>query len=365
MRHLPSTGAPGPAGSRDRRTPVRTAGRPPRAPEPAATERVPGFAVHEREPESAADEDLTAAVEHTLTRYLGERREEAARSSDRFAADVVEPFCRFVLGGGKRLRPAFVWWGWRAAGGRPGDAGRVRAVLRAAAAVELLQASALVHDDLMDGSALRRNEPAAHVRLAARHRAAGLRGNAETFGLHTAVLTGDLALAWADDLWESAPAQGETGSRAREVWHAMRTEMVAGQYLDLYHQAEENDSAAAALRVARLKSALYTVERPLHLGAALAGGSGPATAALRRAGGRIGLAFQLRDDLLSVFGSQADTGKPAGDDLREGKRTYLMAVALRRARAQGRADAERQLRDVLRAPGLTPAGLARIRVVLA
>ena len=309
------------------------------------------------------DQDLPAAVGRELAHYLARRQAQAARGAERFAVDLVRPLTDFVLRGGKRLRPLAVWWGWRAAGG-PAHGDRAAAVLRAAGAVELLQACALIHDDLMDRSPLRRNAPALHVAFAHRHRAAGLHGDPERFGLSTAVLAGDLALLWAEDLWQEAGLAPDARERARQPWREMRSEMVAGQYLDLYRQAEGNESAVAALRVASLKSARYTMERPLQLGAALAGAGPPVTAALRRAGRCLGLAFQLRDDLLSVYGTPAQTGKPAGEDVREGKRTYLMAVALRLAREQGRPTAESVLREALGDPRLSPAALERVRTVL-
>ncbi|GAA2494882.1 polyprenyl synthetase family protein [Streptomyces thermolineatus] len=344
------TPAPPPAAPRDTRPPTPTP-----TPTPSRRSRPP-----EERSSIGPDHDLPAAVERVLAEHLAERRQEAARISDRFAADIVTLLADFVLGGGKRLRPAFLWWAWRACGGPPsGD--DAEAVLRAAAALELIQACALIHDDLMDGSPLRRNAPAAHVVLARRHRAAGLRGDPGAFGAGAALLAGDLALAWADDLWHGAGLAPSAQRRARGPWQAMRTEMVAGQYLDLYGQARGGGSAAAALEVAHLKSGLYTVERPLHLGAVLAGAPDATVAALRRAGRAAGLAFQLRDDLLGVFGSPDRTGKPAGEDITEGKPTYLMAVALRRARARGDAAVERELLAALGSPGLTGARLDRVR----
>lgn len=311
----------------------RSAPLPPRLPDGARDipSGGPGPRAGSLRPDPDPDHDLASAVGAVLDGYLTLRREEAARISDRFAADIADRLIDLVRRGGKRLRPAFLWWGWRTGGGRPGD-GDAEAVLRAAAALELVQACALVHDDLMDGSPLRRGAPAAHVALAGLHRAAGLDGDPAAFGASAALLAGDLALVWADDLWDEASPSPQARRRTRPVWRAMRTEMAAGQYLDLHGQASGAPSPSSALRVARLKSGLYTVERPLHLGAALADAGPRTTAALRRAGRCAGVAFQLRDDLLGVFGDPDRTGKPAGEDLRRGKPTYLMAVALRLAR---------------------------------
>ncbi|MCH6158901.1 polyprenyl synthetase family protein [Streptomyces marispadix] len=292
------------------------------------------------------DHDTAAVIEALLSRHIAARREEAARSSDRFAEDVIDLLADVVLRGGKRTRPAFLWWGWRGCGGAPHGAG-AEAALKVATALELIQGCALIHDDLMDGSLLRRGAPAAHVAFANQHRAAGLRGNPDTFGVSAAILAGDLALVWADDLFETAGLDSRARRAVAPAWQAMRTETIAGQYLDLYGQGTGVDSPEESLRVAYLKSGLYTVERPLHLGAAMAGADPDLIAALRRAGRSAGVAFQLRDDLLGVFGGSGGTGKPAGDDIRDGASTYLVAIALQRARAHGRDEAEGQLRAAL------------------
>ncbi|SCK59000.1 polyprenyl synthetase family protein [Streptomyces sp. WMMB 322] len=309
------------------------------------------------------DQDTAAVIEALLTRHIAVRREEAARSSDRFAEDVIDLLADVVLRGGRRTRPAFLWWGWRGAGGAAHGAG-AEAVLKVATALELIQVCALIHDDLMDGSLLRRGAPAAHVAFANQHRAAGLRGNPDAFGASAAILAGDLALVWADDLFETAGLDSRARRAVGPAWQAMRTETIAGQYLDLYGQGTGVDSPEESLRVAYLKSGLYTVERPLHLGAAMAGADPDLIAALRRAGRSAGVAFQLRDDLLGVFGGPARTGKPAGDDIRDGASTYLVAIALQRARAHGRHEAEQQLRAALGNRELDAGELQRIRELL-
>ncbi|MFH0245574.1 polyprenyl synthetase family protein [Streptomyces sp. HK10] len=337
----------------------RAAPRSPHRPDEARAERPAERCPLSRGP----DRDIAAAVDAVLTEHLTLRRADARQISDRFTADVADCLIDLVRRGGKRLRPAFLWWGWRAGGGTP-EHGDAEAVLHAAAALELIQACALVHDDLMDDSPLRRGAPSAHVALARRHRAGGLRGDADTFGASAALLTGDLALVWAEDLWDAASPSEEARRRARPVWRAMRTEMVAGQYLDLYGQAAGAPSPSSSLRVAHLKSGLYTVERPLHLGAALAGADAHTTSALRRAGRCAGVAFQLRDDLLGVFGDPARTGKPAGDDVRQGKPTHLMALGLRLARVRGRRADRELLEHSLGDPALSEEELDRVRAVL-
>jgi geranylgeranyl diphosphate synthase type I len=279
--------------------------------------------------------EATIAVEGVLERVLDARLRQARETDALFAHDMARRVAAFTRRGGKRLRTAFVWCGWRAAGGT----GDPTAVLRLGAALELLQACALIHDDVMDGSSLRRGAPALHVEFARGHRAGPGDGCAESFGTSAAVLAGDLALAWADDLLTETAFGVPQGPRLYAEWREMRTEMVAGQYRDLNAQAGGSSSAEEALTIAVLKSALYTVARPLALGAALAGAGSATLGALRAAGRSAGLAFQLRDDLLGAFGDPARTGKPAGDDLRHRKLTPLLAVAVRLAGTAGDHDA--------------------------
>ncbi|MFF9027922.1 polyprenyl synthetase family protein [Streptomyces iakyrus] len=277
----------------------------------------------------------TRAMEAVLERVLEDRLRTSRDTDAVFTREMAERVAAFVRRGGKRLRTAFVWCGWRAAGGS-GDAG---AVLRTGAALELLQACALIHDDVMDGSPLRRGATAMHVDFARDHPAGRTGGATESFGTSAAVLAGDLALAWADDLLTETALASPHGARLHEEWRAMRSEMVAGQYRDLRAQASGSSGAEEALTIAVLKSARYTVARPLALGAALAGADARTVGALRAAGRCAGLAFQLRDDLLGAFGDPALTGKPADEDLRSRKLTPLLAAAVRLAEATGDRDA--------------------------
>ncbi len=311
--------------------------------------------------DNSTDGALAAHVERALADYLAERHAGMAEMAPSFGS-AVESLAAFVLGGGKRLRPTFAWWAWRGAGGEA-DGEEARAVLRAVSALELIQACALVHDDLMDASAVRRGKPTVHVEFAARHRGLGWLGESERFGAAAAILLGDLALAWADDMFTGA---GPLRHRQAALvpWQAMRAEMLAGQYLDVLTQAKGDESAGAALSVARMKTAAYTVERPLHMGAALAGAPEPVVAALRAFGADIGVAFQLRDDLLGMYGDTDVTGKPAGDDLREGKRTLLMSVGLRAADAAGRHSDAAVMRAALGDDGLTASTVERVRALL-
>ncbi|MEV0940635.1 polyprenyl synthetase family protein [Micromonospora wenchangensis] len=294
---------------------------------------------------------LRQRVDKALTEFLAGRRNWMAGIDDALTP-VAETIEGFVLGGGKRLRPAFAYWGFRGAGGVDADQ-----VVTALAALEFFQASALIHDDLMDRSDTRRGEPAVHRRFATRHRAHGWSGDPDAFGDAAAILLGDLCLVWSDELLHSAGLDPDTVARARPVFDEMRGEVTVGQYLDVLTQATGEVSLDRAGKVARYKSAKYTVERPLLLGAALADASADVRTAYSAYGLPLGEAFQLRDDVLGVFGDPAQTGKPAGDDLREGKRTYLVAAAVQAADEAGRELLLGRLGD----PELDEDGVTRLR----
>ncbi|TCJ90160.1 geranylgeranyl diphosphate synthase type I [Nocardia alba] len=272
---------------------------------------------------------FVAAVEQVLTSFFATRREIVEPLGPVFL-DAVESLGQFVVRGGKRTRPGFAWTGWLGAGGDPAGPDAA-AVLTACSALELVQACALVHDDIIDSSRTRRGFPTVHIEFEDRHAAAGWPGDGAAYGSAVAILIGDLALAWADDLVHEAGLSPRALARFAPVWARMRTEVLGGQLLDINGEAGADESVEAALRINRYKTAAYTIERPLHLGAALAGADEALVDALRVYGTDVGIAFQLRDDLLGVFGDPAVTGKPSGDDLREGKRTVLIAEALRRA----------------------------------
>ncbi|MEU4690866.1 polyprenyl synthetase family protein [Actinoplanes sp. NPDC023714] len=264
-------------------------------------------------------------LDGTIHAFLAQQAELLADVS----ADCA-PLVRYVsdlMSGGKRLRAAFCYWAWQAAGaaGEPG-------IVTAAASLEFLQAAALIHDDVMDGSDTRRGAPSMHRRFAALHRGNDWARDPDHFGLSAAVLAGDLCLTWSDELYTSSALPSYALARGRRVFNGMRTQLMGGQYLDLLEQAaggrRPEDALHRARRVMHYKSAKYTVEHPLLLGAQLAGADDHLLARLSRFGLSLGEAFQLRDDVLGVFGDPSRTGKPAGDDLREGKRTVLIALAL-------------------------------------
>jgi geranylgeranyl diphosphate synthase, type I len=232
-----------------------------------------------------------------------------------------------------------------------------------------VHASALVHDDVMDGALTRRGRPATHIGFATRHGDGALTGNSDTFGVGAAILVGDLALVWSDELLRRSGISAAALERARSVWDTMRTEVTAGQYLDLLRAAGGLPGPDGALTVARYKSAGYTVQRPLQLGAAIAGAAPEVTEACTAIGLPLGEAFQLRDDVLGVFGDPAVTGKSADDDLREGKQTLLIALAEQEADDTGRrllreclgnADCSPEQFDALRRLLETTGALARV-----
>ena len=299
-------------------------------------------------------DDLRGRVNKALAAFLSGQATRLDAVSDHLRP-VQDAAGEFLLLGGKRMRPAFAYWGYRGAGGEDTDA-----IVNAVSCLELLQACALVHDDVMDGSDTRRGRPAMHRHFASLHRAASWSGNSEGFGMSAAILLGDLCLIWADEMLNTSGVPTVALLRAQPVYDEMRVELMAGQYLDLLEQAVGGGTVDSALRVARYKSAKYTVEKPLHLGAVLAGCGPEVLAGLSGYGLPLGEAFQLRDDVLGVFGDPSQTGKPAGDDLREGKRTALIAMALQTATARQHDLIRRHLGD----PHLAEDGVAALREII-
>lgn len=278
--------------------------------------------------------------------------------------DPLDAFSRRFLSGGKRFRALFCYWGWEAIGARGFDPfaaenGRDRfPVVSAASALEIFHAAALLHDDIIDNSDTRRGAPSAHRLFERLHADSGWAGSSPDFGRASAILLGDLLLGWSDELLDeglSALPDRDAARAARGEFMRMRTEVTAGQYLDILEERAwltqpESEQRLRAERVIIFKSAKYSVEAPLTIGAAIAGASRTQLDALREFGLPLGVAYQLRDDLLGVFGDPEVTGKPSGDDLREGKRTILIAIARERL-APGQ---RRLLDELLGDPELAP-----------
>jgi geranylgeranyl diphosphate synthase, type I len=325
------------------------------------------------DPSTPLSPEFTGAISEAISDFLSRQ----ARVLAEMGAEL-EPVQRIAAdfaGGGKRLRPAFCYWGYVAAAGSPDDQLRA-ALIRAAASLELLHISALVHDDVMDASDLRRGRPAAHRQFERLHADLGWIGDPVAFGRSGAILLGDLLLLWSMQMLHESGLGMDVLDRGLPVMEIMRTEVTAGQYLDVVAQAQDRFSYRPidpsdeqkrlqraldeASRVVEYKSARYTVRRPLQLGAALGGASDQLLEQLGAFGSPIGRAFQYRDDLLGVFGDSEVTGKPSGDDLREGKRTVLVAQALAGADAAGRKLLDTQIGN----PRLDPAGIAELQDVI-
>jgi len=281
---------------------------------------------------TTASGSLHAAGELSL--WLGQLRQRVAAVLAGYVRDRCAEYVRDVPGagfvtdlltefvpGGKYVRSTFTYLGWLSGADESG------AAVRAAASTELLHAFALLQDDVMDQSGTRRGRPAAHLRLAEWYRSQGLDGPAARFGESAAVLLADLCLVWAGQLLRDSGLPAAALARGWPRYDTLRGELAVGQFADLVNDARSQPSLDAVLDVTRRKSGNYTVRRPLELGAALAGCDEPTLAVLGAYGTLVGEAFQLRDDVLGVFGRPDVTGKPSGGDLRERKATSVVVLA--------------------------------------
>ena len=295
-------------------------------------------------------ERIAAQVDQRLADLLGA---EIARwgSFDEELVDPIREIERLVLSGGKRLRPAFCHWGYVGAGGDPA----CTAVVDAGAALELLHAFALFHDDVMDDAASRRGSPTTHTVFTERHEQRGWNGESRRFGEGVAILVGDLAFVYADQLLRGSSAE------VWAIWDELRIELNVGQVLDILGSVRGERRREKTERICRYKSGKYTIERPLHLGAVLAAPqrSAELIPALSAYGLPLGDAFQMRDDVMGAFGDAAVTGKPVGDDLREGKPTPLMSRAVDAA-----SSSQRVVLDTVGRPGMSDEDIARVQQVI-
>lgn len=279
---------------------------------------------------SVVPNEWAEMIKNTLLNYFSER-ENQTKKFGKNAEKWVTHLADFVADGGKRVRPTFLWLGWLAGGGSKYPE-LAEAVTRVAAALEFVQAAALIHDDIIDASDTRRGKPSMHRIFEAEHKTlkdnGAAVGKSNDYGEASAMLLGDIALCWADDMFLTAGLTAPALQRALPYWSAMRTEMLTGQYLDINGETNPTVDADNACRVNRLKTAAYTIERPLHIGGACAGMSTELHDILSTYGINLGVAYQLRDDVLGVMGDSSITGKPSGGDIREGKRTVLLSYAL-------------------------------------
>ncbi|MFD7924271.1 polyprenyl synthetase family protein [Streptomyces sp. NPDC059740] len=307
-------------------------------------------------PSAAQETDLDTVrsrIEEALTDFLDARMRTLGQAPHH---QLVRCVREFVTRGGKRLRPVLSVLGWQAAQPRRD---MPMPVLKTAAALELFHAFALIHDDVMDDSAMRRGHPSVHRTMALHHAAAG--GPAPgRVGIGAAILAGDLALAWSDELLHTAGLRPAQLTAVLPLIDVMRTEIVCGQYLDLTATGRPDAGVEVALQVARYKTAKYTFERPLHVGAALAGAGEELQSALSAYALPVGESFQLRDDLLGVFGDLRQTGKSVLEDLRDAKPTVLLATARERATTRQRA----LLDHLVGQRGLDEEGATRVRRIL-
>ncbi|MGM9473242.1 polyprenyl synthetase family protein [Pseudarthrobacter sp. YS3] len=302
---------------------------------------------------------FVAAVAGELTDFLTQRQ--ALMSAISPDIDPIMGSISNLVTGGKRLRALMCYWGWRGAGGDPSAA----QIVTAGSALELFQAAALIHDDIIDRSDTRRGGPSVHRRFSQLHLAQGWALDSERFGHAAAILTGDLCLSFSEEAFTEIGGQAGTGTRARLIFNLMRAEVMAGQYLDILEEVAGpvRDRAGAVTRaqsIIRFKSAKYSTEHPLALGGALAGAPDELLRGYSAFALPLGEAFQLRDDVLGVFGDPVTTGKPAGDDLREGKRTVLIALALEHATAAESAFIDAKLGS----PELGEGDVAEIRRII-
>ncbi|WP_228838643.1 polyprenyl synthetase family protein [Nocardia amamiensis] len=268
---------------------------------------------------------------------------------------AVDDIARQYIGGGKCLRSTFMYLGWLC------GAAPEAAAVRAAAGLELLHAFALLQDDVMDAAEVRRGEPAAHIRFTARHRRIRMPSAAARFGESAATLLADICLVWAEKMLRESGITRDALDRVWPRYDAMRVELALGQFADLLNDARTEPELGAVLAVARAKSGNYTVRRPLELGAAMAGCDDGVFAALSRYGHMVGEAFQLRDDILGVFGTTAVTGKTSDSDLGQHKATTVVVAARRLADSA----AGRELTELLSAPDIDATAVERLRTLIA
>ncbi|WP_323961465.1 polyprenyl synthetase family protein [Arthrobacter sp. JZ12] len=310
-------------------------------------------------PVHAEQEAFRQSLAAAVTTFLARQRSILSSVSPDSAV-LVDSIERLTAGG-KKLRPLLCYWGWRGAGGTAGDDGIVTAGL----SLELFQAAALMHDDIIDRSDFRRGAPSVHKQFEKLHADGGWHLDGQRFGSAAAILAGDLCLSISEEAFAAIAAPIPALQSARSIFNRMRTEVMAGQYLDLLEEAvgpdrRPADAVERALGIVRFKSAKYSVEHPLCIGGALAGADPALLASYSAFALPLGEAFQLRDDLLGVYGDPAVTGKPAGDDLREGKRTVLIAKALQASHR----DESRALNAGLGKAGLTDDEVNHLRDII-
>lgn len=260
-------------------------------------------------------------IDFRISLFLKQKKIQALEISSE-ASELVDEISRFIGAGGSRVRPAFFYSGYVAAGGRAHDA-----AVYAAMCTEFLHTFALIHDDIVDRSATRRGRPTSHKAFEKLHKVKKFEGSRDHFGLSAAILAGDLAHTFAEEILTSAPFPQERVRRARFYFDLMKSQVIAGEYLDVLGGYKKRLSEEEILTILEYKTAKYTVERPLQIGAVLAGAENGVLETFTAYAIPLGQAFQLQDDILGVFGDSGKMGKPVDSDIREGKKTVLIAKA--------------------------------------
>ncbi|HEX7456729.1 MAG TPA: polyprenyl synthetase family protein [Candidatus Nanoarchaeia archaeon] len=260
-------------------------------------------------------------LEPFLDAYFDHKISEASKVHPE-AVVLSEGVRRFVRNGGKRVRPAFAYCAYVASGGRS-----LEAILYASAALEVLHAWALIHDDIIDNANIRRGKPSVHKVFEDFHRKRGFRGNAENFGVYAAILVGDLAFSYADELLNTAPFPAGRIRRAKEYYDLMKKQVIFGEYLDVVAPLKKQITERDLLTILEYKTAKYTIERPTHIGAILAGAEEDILQVFSSYAIPLGQAFQIQDDIMGTFSSEEKIGKPVDSDIKEGKRTLLVLKA--------------------------------------
>jgi geranylgeranyl diphosphate synthase type I len=260
-------------------------------------------------------------LEPFLDAYFGAKIDEASKVHPE-AVVLSEGVRRFIRNGGKRVRPAFAYSAYVASGGRS-----LEAILYASAALEVLHAWALIHDDIIDNANLRHGKPSVHKVFEDFHRKRALSGSAGKFGTDAAILVGDLALTFADELLNTAPFPAERIRRAKEYYDLMKKQVIFGEYLDVVAPLKKQVTERDLLTILEYKTAKYTVERPMHIGAVLAGAEEDTLRIFSSYAVPLGQAFQIQDDIMGTFSNEAKIGKPVDSDIKEGKRTLLVLKA--------------------------------------
>jgi len=256
-------------------------------------------------------EQVIEGVNARLASFFADKHAQAKRLTPR-AIELVEAVSEFTMRGGKRMRALAIYAGYRSVSQNPSDAG-FEAVINLGASIELLQSYLLMQDDWMDGDDERRGGPATHAAFSRRF------GDAK-LGASLAILASDIAAGFAFELLHDTKFPARTAAAAHVAFTDMHFEVVCGQQLDLLGHEPVS-------LMHHLKTGSYTVRGPVRLGALIGDADEAQLAALERFGRPLGIAFQLRDDVLGTFGDSRATGKPAGHDLREGKNTALIAEA--------------------------------------